>query len=72
MLRTLARSLPTAILVLASGTLLLLIATLLDNFNLHRIQWYIGETGLVLLALGTLTGLLACIARLVPGTDTDD
>lgn len=58
--------------LLGMGTVLMLVASVLDHYDFHRLQWYVGESGLIALIAGALVGMALIIAVLWqtrPGRD---
>lgn len=58
--------------LLGAGAALMLLASVLDHYDFHRLQWYVGEGGLIALIAGAVVGVVLIIAVLWqtrPGRD---
>lgn len=69
MIAKLGRLLPLGMVILGLGLACLIAALVLEHYNLHRAQWYVGEAGMAGLTLGALMAFLAAICQLLPGGD---
>ncbi|MGA0541440.1 hypothetical protein [Neotabrizicola sp. VNH66] len=58
--------------LLGLGVVLMLLASVLDHYDFHRLQWYVGEGGLISLIAGAVVGVAVIVIVLWqtrPGRD---
>ena len=70
MIAKLGRALPLGLIILGLGVACLVVAVVLEHYDLHRAQWYVGEAGMFALTLGALMAFFGALCQLLQGDHT--
>ncbi|WP_157970864.1 hypothetical protein [Pseudogemmobacter bohemicus] len=67
--RLLSRAFPPGLILIALGIVLIGLGTVLDHYDMTRSEWYAGEAGIVVLAIGSLLAFASVMAVLFGADD---
>ena len=63
------RAFPAGLALIALGIVMIGLGAVLDHYDMTRVEWYIGESGLFVLGAGSVLALVAVLFVLMGGGD---